>query len=94
MSKKKPIPPPTPEELQQQVTELETVFPTQSATNLPADVTRCTGYEGKGVFRPCPIRQTCARYRDYLATHIDECVPVPLMFAPKVCNMYIHYLEP
>lgn len=61
---------------------------------LLADMTRCTGDSGQAEndFLRCPVRDQCARHRDYFANHLPE--PVSCMFAPDNCTQFIQYDEP
>jgi hypothetical protein len=65
--------------------------------HLPADITRCTGNSGKAEddFALCPLRNSCARFTDYFATHLPANYPVPRMYAPNDCALFIeaqHYV--
>lgn len=58
---------------------------------LTADVTRCTGNSGSHLddFALCPLRNSCARFTDYFATHLSDSQPVPKMYAPDQCQLFI-----
>lgn len=68
---------------------------TTPRNRLPADVTRCTGDSGKpeNDFRRCPVREQCARFRDYFHTHLPYDAKVPRMFAPNNCQQFIQYTD-
>ena len=58
---------------------------------LTADTTRCTGNSGRPEddFKLCPVRDTCARHIDYFAIHVPQNQPIPRMYAPDPCNLFI-----